>query len=222
MAGLAGKEFAMERGVIPSKHTLPVIMYHNIVNFDKDFYETTFVLEQEITQRNLMEFKNVSTDETSKPLETSEKAVGLQDTISQHMSYDDMASSEFTELSKEKDIIVLYYFSEFWFNGLNTQAVEDFDAMIREFSKLENPKIKFVKFDMAKNYPNAMNVKMAESPILRLHSYKRQGGFIDLYYAGESDTEMLEFVLESSSDSESYKGKISLPQKEEDLGETDL
>merc|ERR1712224_697190 len=142
-------------------------------------------------------------------IEQTEKAYGIQsDKLSQNVSYEDLVSKEFTDLTKEKDVVILYYFSEFWFNATQTQAVDDFEALVREFAKLDNPKIKFVKFDMSKNYPSAMKIKPAEAPIIRLHNYSRDGGFIDFYYVGDSETEILNFVVPNSSHPDEYEGKI--------------
>lgn len=46
-----GKEFAMEKGFVPSQQKLPVIVFYDTM--DDDFFHYTYVMEGDITQDNL-------------------------------------------------------------------------------------------------------------------------------------------------------------------------
>lgn len=229
VATRAAKEFAMERGFMPNKHSLPVVVCHYIVKFDKDLYENTTVMKTEINHDNLVEFKTQTHDDAEKDAEEgkepeaeTETALGLvKDKLYQDVNYQDMISSELQEMTEADDVVILYYFSQFWDKNLNDQAVEDFNIIVEEFSKLESPKIRFLKYDMANSFPNAMNVNMHEAPVIRLHNHTKSGAYIDLHYLGEEEKEILEFLVTNCSTPNNYKENVKLPEKTEEM-ETDL
>jgi len=122
-------------------------------------------------------------------------------------------------LTHKKDVVILYYYSEYWNNEKCKGAIEQFDALVKKFSGLINPDIRFFKFDLAKNHPSMSKLKMAHAPIVRMYSYKNAESYKDLFFAGADETEIEKFVLGKTSVEYDLSKET---QVDENVGETDL
>lgn len=217
----AAHQFAMERGFIPSQHKLPCLVYYDIMDFGKEMYHYTYFLEDEINEKNLLKFRTEHQSGYSRAHDHSDTATGIKDTLVQNLTYDDSMDEDFTNLLMKKDMIVLYYYSEYWHQEQSQQALEQFDALVAKVEETKETDIRFFKMDLSKNHPSYTKLNVSHAPIVRAYSYKKGGAYKDLVFIGGDEQEITKFVLKNVAKKYGHLIKV---ETEEDIfnGKTDL